>query len=408
MTQHKTDALLRAALATSAAPDSALLLRVRTEYARRANADAPVPRRTAVRRRVRAAAVVVALLAVLCTSAYAVSRILSGSQLSQLWGEKTLSRAFAEMGVPVFAQKEADGYRYTLTELVAGAELSQAMYPEGFAADSRMYVALAIERTDGAPMTSDPVHIISPLLQGYEPWNWNVYTLNTTMCVTTHAGVQYTLLSCDDFSALADTGVKLLIVPKEKNNALFSDWVSFDKNTGGIALKRDYADKAVLFDLPIPEQYADAQKAQEFLAQASEARTKQTTAFGMRDTNEVFYMTDKSHSVNGDEVGENAFWDDAKPLEETRHALVEHESDANGAIAYTYHADPAVNGSELSVVLLPNYKQRLEAECPPGEKIIARVLVYDDICKAVMLERDANGNITAGVVLAKPVPAQDH
>lgn len=414
MSLDKTDALLREALSTNEAPSEALLGRVRTQLSRQTDdAAQTVPRPAAPRmraqRRLRIAALVAVLLLALGMTAYAVTSILSGSEISKIFGETTLSNAFSKTGIPVFAQKEAGGYRYTLTELVTGTDLTADIYKGDYPSNSRMYVALAIERIDGAPMTQDLTHDISPLLQGYEPWNWNVYTLNTWMQISVHEGVQYTILSCDDFSALADTGVKLIIGPKQKKG-VFTECVSFDRETGDIALKPGYEDKAVLFDLPIPETYADAEKANEFLARvrATMSReTEQRTSIGMKKTNELFYMTGNSHNANVKEVRETAFWEDAKVLEETRHpfeALSNEQDKQDEHFVYLYRADPSVSGSELSVILPSNFKHTLEIECPPEQKIIARILVYDDVCKAVMLERDEKGFISSGVVLEKPLP----
>jgi len=118
-----------------------------------------------------------------------------------------------------------------------------------------LYVVLSIEHTDGTPFVSEddcPV-TITPLIDGYEPWRLNIFSLDAYCMDTTEGGIRYCLVSTDSLEIFANHRVCI---------AVFDGFVPspdvFTINEDGVIGYNDsYTGAKAMFDLPLDPAKAD-------------------------------------------------------------------------------------------------------------------------------------------------------
>ena len=152
-----------------------------------------------------------------------------------------------------------DGYSVTLMGLVSGEGLSRVEGLEDGVARDKTYAVLAYARTDGTPIEDDvPSLTVSPLVEGYAPWQLNAWTLGGGVSSFAREGTLYYLFECDNVEPFADHTVYLAVYPGT-HIPPSAETFDFDEATGAIAAKGG----AAMFALPLDKSKADPQKAQE-------------------------------------------------------------------------------------------------------------------------------------------------
>ena len=201
-----------------------------------------------------------AAAALLVVSAYAAVTLLRPQDVARQAGSDALAAAF-ESGdaTKVNETKTVGDYKVTLMGLVSGEGLSRVeSFPDCEVYD-RTYAVLAYERTDGTAITEDtPDLTVSPLVEGYAPWELNAWTLGGGTHTFAQDGVLYYLFECDNVEPFADRTVYLAVypgthIPPNPDTFAVSD-------EGHISVKAG-AD-AALFTLPLDGSKADSGKAQ--------------------------------------------------------------------------------------------------------------------------------------------------
>ena len=205
--------------------------------------------------------VAAAVAAALTITAGAAVMMLRPQDVAQRAGNEALAAAF-ESGeaVTVNDTKTVGDYSVTLMGLVSGEGLSRVEnLPDSITRD-KTYAVLAYARTDGTPIEDDvPELTVSPLVEGYAPWQLNAWTLGGGTHSFAQDGVLYYLFECDNVEPFADHTVYLAVYPGTHvpPNAETFD---FDEDTGAITEKAG-ADVA-MFTLPMDKAKADPQRAQ--------------------------------------------------------------------------------------------------------------------------------------------------
>lgn len=201
-----------------------------------------------------------AVAAALCVTALAAAVLLTPKDVAQRSGNQTLAAAFESgKAITVDQTKTVGDYNVTLMGLVSGDGLS---YVDG-ASQDKTYAVLSYTRADGAPIEDDvPELTVSPLVEGFAPWQVNAWTLGGGTCTFVEDGVFYYLFECDNVEPLADHTVYLAVYPGT-HTPPSSQMFSFDEATGVFAPQA--GTDAAMFTLPLDPSKADPQAAQDLL-----------------------------------------------------------------------------------------------------------------------------------------------
>ena len=201
-----------------------------------------------------------ALSALLVVSAAAAVMMLSPKDVAQRAGNESLAAAFeSDEAVTIDKTKTVGDHRVTLMGLVSGEGLSRVESLPGGVSRDKTYAVLAYTRTDGTPIEDDiPELTVTPLVEGYAPWQLNAWTLGGGTHTFAQDGTLYYLFECDSVEPFADHTVYLAVYP---GTHIPPSAESFDYNdaTGAITAKGD----AAMFTLPLDQSKADAQKAKD-------------------------------------------------------------------------------------------------------------------------------------------------
>lgn len=217
-------------------------------------------------RRFRSVAVACMLFLVLGSGiTYAAMKWLSASEMAQSFGDESLAKEFGKKENELMIETTNE-YRFIFLGMVSGKNISDHLlkYEEK---ESRSYIALAVERMDGNPITQEKDEVIysmvvSPFIQGEKPWQCNVFSMNGSATAEVFDGVYYRLLEVRDFEAFADRELYLGVYPWGKD---FKEYYAFDESTG-IITKKETEEANFLFRIPIDPKLANPEKAKEFLA----------------------------------------------------------------------------------------------------------------------------------------------
>lgn len=201
-----------------------------------------------------------AAAAVLVVSAYAAVTLLGPQDVARQAGSDALAAAFESRdATKVNETKTVGDYKVTLMGLVSGEGLSRVeSFPDCEVYD-RTYAVLAYERTDGTAIAEDePDLTVSPLVEGYAPWELNAWTLGGGTHTFAQDGVLYYLFECDNVEPFADRTVYLAVYPGFHISPSPDTFSVSDE--GHISVKEG-AD-AAMFVLPLDGSKADSGKAQ--------------------------------------------------------------------------------------------------------------------------------------------------
>lgn len=230
-------------------------------------ADANTYRRPRAHRWIRLCAAAAAVLLLSTTAMAAAWMFLHPAQVPERVGDHTLSAAFeGEDVININQSATSGGFTFTLMAMVSGEGLSDYFRTGANVQPGRTYAVLAIRHDDGAPMTWDDYDtanfLVTPLLQGEKPWQFNVATLGGNASTILEDGVIYCLVEFNDIMAFADREIYLAVCGGFPSANTFL----VDGATGKISANPDDPGFNVVFTLPIDPGYADPERAQAYLA----------------------------------------------------------------------------------------------------------------------------------------------
>lgn len=195
---------------------------------------------------------------------YAAWRLLSPKEAAEQLGYEKVAEEFekksTELSDPSMVVKTLENDTYIVHYLgeVTGKNLNE----NDLHADAeKTYYVTAIERKDETPISYDDRLIVTPLVKGLAPWQFNVYRMNGGMTSEIVGDVLYSMTEADSIEIFADRGVYLGIVDNAPNNEMFS----FDEASGEIRAIEDYDGVNMIFDLALDPAKADPAKASEYL-----------------------------------------------------------------------------------------------------------------------------------------------
>ena len=219
-----------------------------------------------IKRTVMLAAAAICLIG---TTVFAAVRLLSAKDVADTLGETKLAQYFNEQGT--FYDTVTDGdYKATVLGIASGENLSKfessswGLFPE------KTYAVVAVEKADGSPMSFDDQVLVTPLIDGLNPREYNIFTMNGGYTADIIDGILYRIIEFDNIEYFADRNVYIAVLSEAfMNNSAYS----FDETTGAIAPEDDYDGTNILIKLKLDESKANPQKAAEYLDKLNENMT---------------------------------------------------------------------------------------------------------------------------------------
>lgn len=207
-------------------------------------------------------AVVIAAAACLTlTSVFAAIHYLSPSEVADELGKNEVGKYFEESAS--LCETVTDGvYKATLLGVTFGKNLDR-FDDEGdrLNADST-YAVIAIEKADGSEITYEDSVTVTPLIQGLEPWKYNIFTMNGGYCEKIIDGVRYRIIDCDSIECFSD---RKLYIAVYEGMLPSSDKFIIDAESGEISAVAQYDGTNILFEFELDASKADTQKAEQLI-----------------------------------------------------------------------------------------------------------------------------------------------
>ena len=202
-----------------------------------------------------------AALCVIGTTVFAAYSLLNARDVADRLGDSKLAQYFDKQGSVSDMITDGD-YKAAVLGITSGKNLSSfkssslEIFPE------RTYVVVAIEKSDGTSMTYDDEILVTPLIQGLKPWQYNIFTMNGGYTADIIDGVLYRIIEFDSIEYFADREIYMAILSEPfLNNTSYN----FDEQSGKISPKDDFEGTNILIKLNLDKSKANPQKAQEYL-----------------------------------------------------------------------------------------------------------------------------------------------
>lgn len=257
----KMDALLKSCLHIEQEPDEALHQKVMQNWKEKTGMKKGNYYKAA-------AAAVAVVLASTITVGAAMRFFTPKEAASELSGVEAAELFESDDAVYINETQEGKQYNYTLLGITEGANILQ-LDTEGERLDKdAFYAVVAVSNKDGSNLSlndfwdSENGHFISPLIQGLEPWRYNIVSMNGGYSEMEKNGVVYRMINCDKIGYFADRNLYLCI---SDSNFYETDAYDYDEQSGLITRNEDYEGTNLLFDLPIKSDRANARLAEEYL-----------------------------------------------------------------------------------------------------------------------------------------------
>ena len=214
----------------------------------------------------------------------------------------------------------------------------------------------AIENADGTkrPDTSDDDYgkdpfLVSPLIQGLNPKDYNIITMNGSYFEMVEDGIQYRIAECDNVEMFADREVYLCV---SDGNFYNIEAYQYDENSGVISRNESYQGVNALFTLPFDQEKADKQAAEEYL------KTLQSELSGQEAKEEESISEESLCNKVSKEVSE---WKLADFNEKTK-LITEIEIAPNAKGAFEYDYTIGENGMGSSGTIMPEFISERDEE----------------------------------------------
>ncbi len=212
------------------------------------------------------AAAIAMIILILPVSVYAAYRYLSPKEAANEMDDNKLGEAFDKEGKEVIKTVTDGIYKITYLGHVTGESISERTGSAWELHPNRIYVAVAIERADGAAIKMDDGHsiFVTPLIQGLNPWKYNIVTMNGGYMEKIIDGILYRITECDNVESFADRELYLAV----SDTTFYStEAFTYDEVSGLISENDSYQGTNVLFELELDPKGADKDKAAEYIEQ---------------------------------------------------------------------------------------------------------------------------------------------
>ena len=259
---YELDVLLKGCLHTEEMPDDRLHQRIMQEW----KEDTDMKKKRSYKA---AAAAIVCIGALSAVTVHAAMRFLTPDEAAEEMGYEEVADLFrGEGAIAVNETQNGKEYAFTLLGMTEGENLL-SLDEEGNAIEKdHFYAVMGISALDGSPLTKEEFwdsgegYFISPLIQGLEPWRYNIAAMDGGYAEIETDGVVYRMIDCDSIACFADREIYLCVLDKTLYE---KDAYDYDEQSSVIAPNPEYEGTNLLFRLPIPEEKADPDKAAQYI-----------------------------------------------------------------------------------------------------------------------------------------------
>lgn len=228
-----------------------------------------------IKRIVLLAAVIACLVG---TTGFAALHLLNANEAAGRLGNNKLAAALAKQGASYDTVTDGD-YKATVLGITTGQNLS-SFYDTWDVAAERTYAVVAVEKTDGSAMSFDDEILVTLLVSGLKPWQFNIFTMDGGYTGSIIDGVLYRIIEFDNIEYFADRTVYMAVLSE---SFIDNTAYAFDEATGAITPKEDYKGTNILIPLELDPKKADPEKAQACLKKLTngDEETESTTTDGI-------------------------------------------------------------------------------------------------------------------------------
>lgn len=272
MKQNKElDQILQQALSPDEEPD----YRLNQNILRRAKENENMDRKQ--KRRVPAVIMVTAFtLLIGSVTAVAAWRYMTPDKVAEVMEDEGLMQAFQSKNAIIVNESQFCGdLKITLLGMVSGKDLSSYVEEANQNTDEtseikkeKTYIVTAIEKVNAVQETDDAKQeevnmnvIVSPLVKGLKPWEYNIYTMGGDCMAISENGIEYRITESDNVEIFADRVLYLAVT----DGVPSAESYQYDESTGEITRNESYQGVNALFSLPIDESKADREAAEKYL-----------------------------------------------------------------------------------------------------------------------------------------------
>lgn len=207
-----------------------------------------------------------AALCIIGTTVFAAYHLMSARDVASSLGDSKLAQYFDQQGFVSETVTDGD-YKATVLGITSGENLSDFKSSSWEIFSERTYAVVAVEKTDGTAMTYDDEILVTPLISGLKPWQYNIFTMNGGYTADIIDGILYRIIEFDSIEYFADRDVYMAVLSQPfLNNTSYA----FDESTGEISPKEDFDGTNILIKLNLDKSKADPEKAQEYLDKLNE------------------------------------------------------------------------------------------------------------------------------------------
>lgn len=281
---------------------------------------------------------------------YAGVRYLTARDVAEQIGRDEIAKIFeGKDAIFINESQVIDDVKITLLGVASGKKLSEyAKNQNGSIQSDCIYVVTAIENVDGtkrADTSNEEFQwfFTSPFVKGLNPNYYNAMTLNGGITSFVQDGIQYQLAECDNMTVFADRG---LYVGVNENISYDSSAYCFDEVTGEIIANPEYKGISVVFELLLPESFADKEAAQKIMDEMESFWNGEGTIDTDKNVSEAENGTEKDtvEDIFAKEWTKERLEEEAVCMEDTIDVIV---PDAEGIIRHSFTVGNNGMGGEI-------------------------------------------------------------
>lgn len=308
-------------------------------------------------------------ICLLSATGIAAQKYLTANEVVGKLGDQKLEKEFSKKKTKNALQKQSShGMDFSFLGIVSGDKISDQLYlsNEDVRTD-RSYAVMAIEYSDGRKMPEkvadiqdeDRTFFVSPFIEGYNPAQHNITTMNGGYSEMVEDGILYRLVECDNVEIFAKHKLYLAV---QSGTFYDADAYHYDQKSGKITRNGNYEGVNLLFDLPIDESKGDEEAVKAYQEAQKEAMEQEDDEEIPEDAGDkaVKKFMKKLTPENIDQY--------AKPVESTRQTV---KPDKDGCISVKYSVKGRGSGKATTAVeyLFPDGKCGMSPDfgCSYGE-----------------------------------------
>lgn len=206
--------------------------------------------------------IIAVIFVISSTTVFAAYHYLTAGEVADNLGDNKLAKEFNSENIDNYATETLGDYKVTMLGITLGKNISNFHVCSEEINPERTYAAVAVEKTNGKAMTYDDEILVTPLIEGLEPWNYNIYTMNGSYMAEIIDGILYRIVEFDSIEYFADRHIYMAVLD---NGFYDKDAYDYDNNTGLIKRNDNYKGTNILFDLNIDKSKADKNKARDYI-----------------------------------------------------------------------------------------------------------------------------------------------